>query len=57
MTSSVAREGVHSVVRAVEENGLAIDALVNNAGFGLAGPFAELDVDKRLAMETSTSAP
>jgi short-subunit dehydrogenase len=44
------KEGVYSLVRAVEEKGLAIDALVNNAGFGLAGPFAELDLDKQLAM-------
>jgi uncharacterized protein len=44
------RAGVDAVVRAVEGKGLAIDALVNNAGHGLAGPFAELDADKQLGM-------
>ncbi len=44
------REGVEAVVRTVVEKGIALDALVNNAGFGLAGPFAELDGGKQLAM-------
>jgi len=30
--------------------GVAIDALINNAGFGAAGPFVESDLDKQLEM-------
>jgi short-subunit dehydrogenase len=44
------REGVQSIVRAVGEKGLQIDALVNNAGYGLAGEFVQLDLDKQLGM-------
>ncbi|MGA9523834.1 MAG: SDR family oxidoreductase [Myxococcaceae bacterium] len=42
--------GVAAVVRAVAEKGIALDALVNNAGYGLAGPFAELDAEKQVGM-------
>jgi short-subunit dehydrogenase len=44
------REGVQSVVRAVAEKGLQIDAVVNNAGYGLAGAFVQLDLEKQLGM-------
>ncbi len=37
-------EGVEAVVAAVERLGLAVDVLVNNAGFGLWGPFAQTDL-------------
>ena len=45
-----ARSGTEAVIREVHERGLAIDALVNTAGYGLAGPFAELDQEKQLGM-------
>jgi len=35
---------------AVEANGLSIDVLVNNAGFGTNGAFAELDLAREIAM-------
>ncbi len=36
--------------RVVEQLPVAIDVLVNNAGLGVAGPFAERDLDKQLEM-------
>jgi uncharacterized protein len=38
------------IQRALEQAGIAIDVLVNNAGFGAHGPFAELDLERQLAM-------
>lgn len=35
---------------AVREAGLQVDVLVNNAGFGLAGEFAETDIERELEM-------
>ncbi len=35
---------------ALEQQGLKVDVLVNNAGFGVHGAFAELDLDQELAM-------
>ena len=35
---------------ALRERGLVLDILVNNAGFGLAGPFAEMDLRRALEM-------
>ncbi len=43
-------EGVDEVVRGVEESGGKVAGLVNNAGFGLAGPFHELPQDEQLDM-------
>jgi short-subunit dehydrogenase len=36
--------------REIEERGLAVEVLVNNAGFGSAGAFQDLDQEKELAM-------
>jgi hypothetical protein len=44
------REGLAKVAREVEARRLPIDALVNNAGFGLAGPFEKLPADEQLSM-------
>lgn len=38
------------VVGRLTDSGIEIEALVNNAGFGLAGPFVELDLDRQLEM-------
>jgi uncharacterized protein len=35
---------------ALDERGLTVDALVNNAGYGLAGDFLDLDLSDQLAM-------
>ncbi len=43
-------EAPRAVARAVTESGLAVDFLVNNAGFGLRGPFAKNDVGRELEM-------
>ncbi|WNG35674.1 SDR family oxidoreductase [Archangium violaceum] len=43
-------EGVATVVREVKERRLDIEVLVNNAGFGLAGPFDELPAEGQLGM-------
>ncbi len=36
------------IVEAVDREGLVVDYLVNNAGFGTSGPFAELDLEREL---------
>src|SRR3954454_4632094 len=38
------------VVQALTERNVAVDALVNNAGFGVAGPFVETDGSAELEM-------
>ncbi len=38
------------VAELVEEKGLSIDVLVNNAGYGVYGPFGETDTDAELGM-------
>jgi short-subunit dehydrogenase len=38
------------IVEEVKRDGLQIDYLVNNAGFGATGPFAEVDLARELAM-------
>jgi hypothetical protein len=43
-------EAPRVLAQAVREGGLAIDFLVNNAGFGLRGAFAETDIRRELEM-------
>jgi short-subunit dehydrogenase len=43
-------DGARSVVEAARQLGLAVDVLVNNAGFGLRGPFATTPANRELAM-------
>jgi short-subunit dehydrogenase len=45
-----APDGAARVVTEVERQGLQIDFLVNNAGFGTSGAFAELDLARELEM-------
>ncbi len=42
--------GAAALAGAVEGAGLTVDVLVNNAGFGCYGPFADADPDRLLAM-------
>jgi short-subunit dehydrogenase len=39
-----------AILRALDERGLVLEALVNNAGFGLRGAFAETDLERELEM-------
>jgi short-subunit dehydrogenase len=43
-------EGCSTVARHVETSGRVVTALVNNAGFGLLGPFAETPLERQLEM-------
>jgi short-subunit dehydrogenase len=43
-------EAPGELVAEIERRGLAVETLVNNAGFGGSGPFAEGDVERDLAM-------
>jgi uncharacterized protein len=43
-------EAARVVTQEVEARGLSVDLLVNNAGLGVHGPFAEAPLDKELAM-------
>lgn len=43
-------DGPVRIVRELEARGVAVDVLVNNAGFGARGRFASLDLDRQLAM-------
>lgn len=40
-------DGVDALLNAVKERGLQVDVLVNNAGFGDFGPFADCDIRKQ----------
>src|SRR5665647_2925453 len=51
-------EGVAQVISEVDRLGLAITYLVNNAGFGSNGPFADADQARELAMvQVNDAAP
>jgi short-subunit dehydrogenase len=43
-------ESVHELVTYLEAQRIAIDVLVNNAGFGLRGPFLEQSIERQLEM-------
>ena len=43
-------EGVHTLHAWMQRERLDVDVLVNNAGFGLNGPFAELPLDRQVGM-------
>lgn len=43
-------EGCEAVSATVEEDGLYVDYLVNNAAYGVEGPFAEIDAERLLGM-------
>lgn len=45
-----APDGVEGLVQGVETLELEVDALVNNAGYTLMGPFADADIAEQLAM-------
>jgi len=44
------RDGVERLLDRLGPEGVAVDALVNNAGFGVAGPFASTSLDAELEM-------
>src|SRR5258706_12453632 len=51
ITADLARpDAAIGVVQALTERNLTVDALVNNAGFGVAGPFVETDGRAELEM-------
>lgn len=53
-----APDGPDAVVRAVADLGLAVDVLVNNAGFGLYGDFLDTDLDvEREMIAVNVTAP
>ena len=43
-------EAATSLINAVEAEGLSVDCLINNAGFGLAGRFADLPLERQREM-------
>lgn len=43
-------DGPDTVFRALDEAGLAVDILINNAGYAVYGPFAETKLEDELAM-------
>jgi short-subunit dehydrogenase len=44
------RESPGEIRQELEAAGVAVDVLVNNAGFGAVGPMAELDLERQMAM-------
>ncbi len=44
------REAPQQIARTLEEQGVEIDVLVNNAGFGLRGAFVDLELERQLQM-------
>lgn len=45
-------DGADKLMKEVEQRGLVVDALINNAGFGARGAFVELDLAKQREMIT-----
>lgn len=43
-------DGAGKVFQAVDDAGLAVDVLINNAGYAVYGPFSETDLETELAM-------
>ena len=46
-----------ALVDAIRERGLTVEVLVNNAGFGTAGPFVELDPEREVEMVRTNVEP
>lgn len=59
VTSDLAKpEGARELAIEIGRKGHVVDVLVNNAGFGLRGPFAKLSLDRQLAMlQVNMTAP
>ena len=54
MTDPASRD---ALVAALEERGLTVEVLVNNAGFGTAGHFTELDPDREVELVRTNVEP
>jgi len=51
VTADLSRpDGVHTIATAVTQTGMDVDILMNNAGAGLHGPFAQTPLDRELEL-------